>query len=54
MPTYTTDCLFGPGQSVHVTRIKKIVFINKIGEGLAQIGVIDEDLVISCWSVLEI
>lgn len=51
MPTYSSD---GLPNYFHFSPIRKIVFISKFGGGAAQIGVIDELLTVSTWSVLEI
>lgn len=50
-PTFSTDGL--PNYS-HYSPIRKLVFISKIGNASAQIGVLDELLTISTWSLIEI
>lgn len=50
-PTYSTD---GLPNYCHFCPIRKLLFVTKFGGGTAQIGVIDELLTISTWSVMEI
>ncbi len=50
-PTFSTDGL--PNYS-HYSPIRKLTFITKFGGGTAQIGVLDELLTISTWSMIEI
>lgn len=50
-PTFSTDGV--PGYT-HYSPIRKLVFINKYGGASAQIGVLDELLTISTWSLIEI
>jgi hypothetical protein len=37
----------------HFAPIKKMVFISKSTSGIAQVGVLDEQGVVSVWSVME-
>jgi hypothetical protein len=50
-PTFSTD---GLPNYVHFAPIRRLIFITKFGGGSAQIGVIDELLVVSTWSLVEI
>jgi hypothetical protein len=38
----------------HFSPIKKLVFISKSTSGIAQIGVLDEQGVVSVWSIMEL
>jgi len=49
--TFSTDGL--PNYS-HFSPIRKLTFITKFGGGTAQIGVLDELLTVSTWSMIEI
>lgn len=49
--TYSTD---GLPNYVHFAPIRRLLFITKFGGVTAQIGVIDELLTISTWSLIEI
>ena len=49
--TYSTD---GFPNYFHYSPIKKLQFITKFGGSSAQIGAIDEHLILSTWSVIEI
>lgn len=50
-PTFSTD---GVPNYQHYSPIRKLVFITKYGGSSAQVGVLDELLTISVWSLLEI
>lgn len=50
-PTFSTDGL--PNYS-HFSPIKRLVFVTKFGGATAQIGVLDELLTLSTWSVMEV
>lgn len=50
-PTFSTD---GIAEYVHFSPICRLQFITKFGGSTAQIGVIDELLVLSTWSVVEL
>jgi hypothetical protein len=49
-PTFATD---GVPNYSHLSPIRKLVFITKIGSSSAQIGVLDELLTVSTWSMVE-
>jgi hypothetical protein len=49
-PTFSTD---GVPNYSHFSPIRKLVFITKIGATSAQIGVLDEMLTVSTWSLVE-
>ena len=49
--TFSTD---GLPNYFHFSPIKKLQFITKFGGSSAQIGVLDELLILSTWSVIEI
>ena len=50
-PTFSTD---GLANYFHFSPIRRLLFVTKFGGSAAQIGVIDELLTISTWSVIEI
>lgn len=50
-PTFSTD---GLPNYQHFSPIRKLVFVTKFGSGNAQIGVMDELLTISTWSMIEL
>lgn len=49
-PTFSTD---GLPSYAHFCPVKRLLFITKFGGGTAQIGVIDELLTLSTWSLIE-
>ena len=50
-PTFSTD---GVPNYTHYSPINKLVFVSKFGGSSAQIGVLDELLTVSTWSLIEI
>lgn len=49
-PTFSTD---GLPNYVHFAPIRRLLFVTKFGGSTAQIGVIDELLTLSTWSLIE-
>lgn len=49
-PTFATD---GVPNYSHYSPIRKLTFITKVGSTSAQIGVLDELLTVSTWSLVE-